>query len=309
MENIAQRDGRMMMGKEKTTRQRMRHLLLPASLALFLGAFSGATAEPGPVPLTSAVMAKLVERTVQAKLIPYTVEGESGITLTLTALDSFIMDWQRGEFYAEVAFAARYMNEIIPIPIRQSGRAKITGSGLFSASEQKIGGKLLSIDDLKFDGVLRVASDPLRQLLNRKLAGKAFWTGEAPDQSEVLTQSNWTELLRIAVAHHLPFSGTTDKSTVNITNLESLESMTEPGMFRIKLDADGEHRGLLRMAFQGYAVATTTVWVDPQALQGKVRIDEVQSVNLNHLPALIDWMVRRSVCKKLQGTEFPFSWN
>lgn len=297
-----------MIHKPKTTGQRMKRLLLPASLALFLGAFSIASAEPGPVPLTSAVMAKLVEKTVKTKLIPYTVEGESGLTLTLTSLESFIMDWERSEYYAEVTFDAQYVNNIVPIPIHQSGSAKITGSGLFSAEEQKIGIKLLRIDDLEFNGMLRLANDPIRRLLNHKLTGRAFWMGEAPNQSQLLTLSNWTELLRIAVAKNLPINGTNGKSTVNITSLESLENTPEPGSFRVKLTADGFYRGLLRVPYQGVAVATATVWVDPQELQGTVRVDEIQSVSLNNLPGFISGIVRRSVSRKLQGAEFPFSW-
>lgn len=297
-----------MINQRKKAGHRVKRLLLPASLALFLGAFSAASAEPGPVPLTTAVMARLVERTVQTKLIPYTVEGESGLTLTLTSLESFIMDWERGECYAEVTFDAQYVNNILPIPIRQSGSAKITGNGLISAEDQKIGVKLLRIDELQFNGMLRMANAPVRQLLNHRLAGREFWMGETPSQSELLTRLNWTELLRIAVAKNLPISGTNGKSNVNITSLESLESMPEPGAFRVRLAADGEYRGLINLPYQGYAVATAMVWVDPQELNGTVRVNEIQSVSLNNLPGFIGGIVRRSVSKKLQGTEFPFSW-
>lgn len=296
------------MTKRRTLQQQLKRLILPTSLLLLLGAFSTTSAEPGLVPLTSNVMAKLVEKTVQSKLIPYRIEGDLGVALTLTSLDSFNMDWERGECYAIVSFEVQYINDIVPVGIRQLGRARITGNGLFSAGEQKIGIKLLRIDDLKFKGVLRMASDPIRQLLNKKLTGKTFWMGEAPIQSKLLTRSNWTELLKIAVAKNLPMSETNGKSTVNITNIDSLETLTDPGSFRAKLTADGCYKGLFKIPYQGQAVVIAMVRVNPQALSGTIRVDEIPNVTLSHLPFFVGGMVKRSINHKLRGTEFPFSW-
>lgn len=282
-------------------------LFLPAVIPL-LGLVSAKAAGPVFVPLTRDNMALVLERTVQVKLIPVTLRDESGFAVTLTELKTFEMDWERGEFKAEIAFEAEYVNPWLPIPFRQRGEAVVSGYGLISAEEQKFGGSLRRIDDIRFFGLLRIAHEPIRKLLNKKLTNKALWPGGAPVRSEVLTGDNWTEILQIGIAQRLPHDGGSGKTSYRIMSINRLTALDGPGRYRSEFSLEGRHQGLLNIGFQGIVSASASVWIVPDELRGKVRMEAVQQLDLKGVPALVDGIIRRSVSEKLKLEEFPFEW-
>lgn len=266
-------------------------------------------AEPVSVPLTRDNMALLLERTVQSKLIPVTMKDDSGFSITLTGLKSFTMNWDTNEFKADLTFQAEYVSKWLPIHIRQDGETVVSGCGLFSAEEQKLGVKLVRIDDMQFHGLLQIAHEPIRKLLNKKLSGKELWQGGAPAQSATLTGDNWTEMLRIGIAEELPHAGVSGKISYTLTKLNSLTALDGPGRFAAEFVLDGRHQGLVSLGFEGVAAVSASVWVVPDELRGKVRIEEVQRLDLKRVPAFIDAIIRRSLSDKLNTEEFEFSWS
>jgi hypothetical protein len=276
-------------------------------LLIILTVFSGTAwgTKPGYLPLNNETMGTLLQKIIETKLIPLTATNE-GLTLNITKLNTFVMDWERERIILNVNFTADYDPGFFKVSA--AGRIGITGAGLIAATEQKIGVKLLEIQELKIESSSNAINEPVRRLLNKILAGKEFWQGDPPSVKETLTEDNYVSLLKIAVAKGLPIHADNEKASITLTQLETLNQTTNPGQFEAVFTMTGRYKSLITMSFEGKMGLTVSVSVDPTELAGETRIDSLTSLDLKNVPSFLDSVIRSIAESKIKGTTSTFSW-
>jgi hypothetical protein len=151
--------------------------------------------EPEYVPFDYKVAATLLKNTVARKLVPHEFKSD-GMTLNIIKLNQFQMDWEKSQFHVNFGFRASYNKSFINL--ERAGEASVTGSGLMSSGEQKLGAKLLRINSIKLEGGNEWIDSAARTILDKSLSGKEFWYGTPPTSSEELTKDNLGLMLQVA---------------------------------------------------------------------------------------------------------------
>ncbi len=258
------------------------------------------------VPFDQDQAALLLQRTVEAKLIPYTMEND-GLKLTITRLLRFKMDWEKAQFSLGCAFTADYDKFF---SFKDSGEVYLTGTGLIAPAEQRLGVKLLKIDGLKLEHTGSMLAEAARFGLDKGFAGKEFWQGKAPapETSEAMTRDNFGALLMVALNQQMPLSGSNGDTSFTLTQVNSLTMLPEPGYFEVRLSVKGNHRALLTLPYEGQAEARAFVQVDPWQLAGIIRMEGLTDLRLKNTPGFLSDIVRGMVNNKLKGRETRFSW-
>lgn len=278
-----------------------------ASLALLIMIIGGScfSMEPHYVPFDYKVAGNLLKNTVDRKLVPCEFKSD-GMTLTITKLDQFVMDWENSQFRLSFDFRARYNKSFIKL--ERAGKASVTGSGLMSAGEQKMGVKLLKINGIKLDGGNELIDSAARMILDKSLSGKAFWYGAPPSSYEELTKDNLSQLLQVALNQLLPQTFTNDGTKVTLNHVEELAFGSDAGMMQSRMAINGNYQKIFHFNFSGLIGVRVWVLVDPEQLAGKITIDQVTDLQLDKSPALLDGIIRRMVNAKLKGQTVEFSW-
>jgi hypothetical protein len=294
---------------EKRTGRLAKPLRLLAVFWLLLIAWSCCSfaEEPRWLPLDQETTAVLLEKVASAKLIPHEVKS-GDMTLTITRLNGFRMDWDQAQFRLDCDFTVDYQKSFFRI--HQPGQVILSGAGLMVPDEQKLGFRLLRINELRLEKVPGMVSDAARQLADKSLAGKEFWYGEPPAAAaEVLGKDNFGRLLQVAINRILPVSGTGDGTTFTLNRLDDLVLGVEPGQFEARFDMNGTYRKLMRFSFQGQAAIETHAWVDPDAMAGLIRIDEVTDLRMDHALGLVSGIVKGMINRRLKGKEVRVTWH
>jgi hypothetical protein len=256
-----------------------------------------------PVSLENAPL--LLEKVIQAKLIPYQIDKD-GLKLTVTKLLRFSMDWDNSQLLIECGFNATYQQGFINL--NQSGAVLLSGNGLLSPTEQKLGCKLVQIKELRLDKMPAIANSTARYLLDKGLAGREFWYGQPPVSSCVLNRDNFAQLVQIAVSQKLPITKTLDRSEFALKNLSEFGFMKNPGQIRVILGVSGTYHQLVSIPFEGEVGLESHLTIDPDQLTGIVKIDRITSLRLKNIPGVAEGLIRSMINSKIAGDEYQFSW-
>jgi hypothetical protein len=263
-------------------------------------------AEAGPhyVPFDRESAVALIRRTVEIKMVPYEMKG-NGFVLTITKVQYFKMDWDKAQFALKCSFDAKY-NKLGSF--RESGEFAMVGAGLIAPQEQKLGIRIVAIPTVKLNGILGQLSEGIKIVVDKSLAGKEFWNGSAPATSESMTKDNFPMLVQVALAQQLPWTGGTDDSSITLLVLHNLTLLPQPGKITASFDMEGTRKGLFFKKYSGRASVDVEVWVDPDQLAGKIKINQINELKLDNTPGLMAGIIKGLVNVKLKGDEMPFSW-
>lgn len=270
---------------------------------IIVGNTFSATA-PNYIPFSRDNAAILLQKTVEAKLIPCVIEN-NGLKLTITKLLDFSMDWEKAQFTLACAFTADSQGFF---KLNESGEVILSGSGLISKTEQKIGVKLLEIKELKLKHSVGLISEAARVILDKSLSGKELWQAGPPDSSETLTKDNFTTLLMVALNQELPMTITDNASSVTLIKLDDIALMSEPGQLQARFALKGTSQQLITIPFEGEATVGVSVFVDPDAMAGLIRIEKLTDLKLKGAIGLLDGIIRGLINNKLKGKETQFVW-
>lgn len=262
-------------------------------------------AESQWVPLDPDITGKLLAHIVKTQLVG-TELGKDGLGLKITALNDFSMDWQRSRFNLDCGFRLSYNNGFFDL--EESGTIALSGAGLMSVPEQKLGVKLLKIDGFQLAGFDRRVNAGLQLLLEKGLAEKEFWMEEAPAESEILIKDNLGNLLGVALNQILPQRMDAEGTEVILNRVSQIAFGEEPGNMQARIALEGTYRKWLKLSFAGEAGVNLRVFVDPEALAGKIIIEELTDLQLDRSPAMLDGMLRKLINDRLQGKSVEFSW-
>ncbi len=263
-------------------------------------------AEPQYVPLDNQSMGLLMQRILETKLIPYT-KTNKGLSYTINELQEFAMDWEQECFFIKVKFTAEYDPGFFNVST--AGVIKVKGAGLLSASEQKLGVKLLEVQEVTLDNADELINEPLQKVLNKSLAGKEIWQGDPPAAKELLNKNNYLDLVKIAIANSLPITANDKKLSLTLNLINELsQAGTVPGQMKAGFDMNGTYKSLLKLNFKGKMGLEVDVLVDPAELAGKIRIDSLSSLDLKNVPSFMDGLIRKLVDSKIKGKVMEFTW-
>jgi hypothetical protein len=269
---------------------------------IFCGGF--AAAGPAYVPFERDSAVALLQKTVETKMLPAVIKGE-GLIITVTKLLQFTMDWEKSQFFFRCGFTVEPQKYGI---IKESGEIALTGMGLLAPSEQKLGVKVVNVTGFKLDGPLGGFSDGLRIAVDKSMAGKEYWNGKAPLSSERLTKDNFATMLRVAITRQLPWTGSTQTTSLTLLALYELSMLPEPGKLYASFAMKGTKKGLFYRDFSGTAGVNVQVRLAPEDLAGIIRIEKITSLQLDGTPRFLEPIVRGLINIKLKGEEIPFSW-
>lgn len=299
----------MFTGKKQQGRNRKRQgiirllwlslMMLTCSGNFILGA---ETTRNVPFECESAV--DLLQKTVEIKMIPYVIKND-GFVLTVTKLQQFVMDWKKSEFMLKCSFEAEHDKLD---SFKESGEIALTGVGLISPEEQKMGVRINNISELKLKGILAQFSAVIKMVADKSLSGKEFWFGQPPTHSKKLTKANFDTLVQVAIAQQLPWTGSTDNTTLTFTALHKLTMLPQPGKVVADFEMEGSRKGLMFNKFSGRACADVEVWVAPEELTGVVKINKITELKLDHTLGLVEGIIKGLVNAKMKGEEIRFSW-
>ena len=261
-------------------------------------------AEPHYVPFNRESAVALIQKTVETKMVPYEIKG-NGFVLTITKVQYFKMDWDQAQFTLRCSFDAAYHKFG---SFKESGEFAVVGTGLIAPQEQKLGVRIVAIPAVKLNGVLGQFSEGLKVVVDKSLAGKEFWNDKAPVASEKMTKENFPMLVQVAIAQQLPWTGGTADATITLLVLHNLTLLPQPGKITASFDMEGTRKGLFFKKHSGRASVDVEVWVDPDQLAGKIRINQINELKLDHTPGIMAGIIRGLVNVKLKGNEIPFSW-
>ncbi len=256
------------------------------------------------LPFDHDSAALLVRRAVETKLIPRTLQSD-GLTLAVTELTDFAMDWDRGEFTLACAF--RLESPFLP-RFGKTGEVSLTGSVLIAETERRLGLKLLRVNGFRIGDAAGLGETVAGLLLNRNLAGKEFWGGDPP-AGAVLPAAGLDSLLRAAVDQALPRTWNGASSSFTLESMEDLLLMDEPGRMRARVRISGSRRGLFHLAFTGSASLEATVLADPENLAGLVRMERLDELALDGYPRFICRIARSWAERRIRGQEWKFAWD
>jgi hypothetical protein len=263
-----------------------------------------AEAEPHYVPFNRESAVALIQKTVETKMVPYEIK-DNGFVLTITKVQYFKMDWDQAQFTLRCSFDAAYHKLG---SFKESGEFAMVGTGLIAPQEQKLGVQIIAIPSVKLNGILGQFSEGLKVVVDKSLAGKEFWNGPAPATSEKMTKENFPMLVQVAIAQQLPWTGGTADSAITLLVLHNLTLLPQPGKITASFDMEGTRKGLFFKKYSGRASVDVEVWIDPDQLAGKIKINQINDLKLDHTPGLMEGIIRGLVNVKLKGNEIPFSW-
>ena len=273
-------------------------------LVLILCGTSIYGAQPHYVPFERDSAVALLQKTVEAKMVPYVIEND-GWVLTVTKLQHFAMDWEKSQFTLKCSFEAKYTKLG---SFKESGEIAFSGTGLIAPAEQKIGVRIQNISELKLKGLLSQFSSGIKLAADKSLADKEFWFGETPLSSEKLTKDNFDKLVEVAVAQQLPWTGTTDNTTLTFTALHSFAMLPQPGKVVASFTMEGTRKSLVFNKFSGRASVDVDVWIDPEELAGMIKINKITELKLDNTMGLVEGIIKGLVNAKMKGEEIAFSW-
>jgi hypothetical protein len=274
-------------------------------ICLAISVFGGfAAAEPDYVPFGRDSAVALFQKTVESKMLPAVIKGD-GFIVTITKLLHFKMDWERSQFFFRCGFTVEPQKYGI---VKESGEIALTGTGLLAPAEQKLGVKVVNVTGFKLNGILGGFSEGLRIIVDKSISGKEYWYGKAPLSSEKLTKDNFATMLRVALARQLPWTGTTETTTLTLLAVHELMMLPEPGKLYASFDMKGTKKGMFYRNFSGTAGVNVDVRLAPDDLAGIIRIEKITNLQLDGTPRFLEAIVRGLVNIKLKGEEIPFSW-
>jgi hypothetical protein len=281
-------------------------VLLRSLLGICLISVSGgfAAAEPNYVPFERDSAVAMLQKTVETKMLPAVIKGD-GFIITVTKLLQFTMDWERSQFFFRCGFTVEPQKYGL---IKESGEIALTGMGLLAPFEQKLGVKVDNVTGFKLNGPLGGFSEGLRIIVDKSISGKEYWSGKAPFASEKLTKDNFAAMLRVAITRQLPWTGTTETTSLTLLALHDFTILSEPGKLYASFDMKGTKKGLFYRNFSGTAGVNVEVKLAPDDLAGIIRIEKITNLQLDGTPHFLEAIVRGLVNIKLKGKEIPFSW-
>jgi hypothetical protein len=280
--------------------------LLRILLGICLISVSGgfAAAEPNYVSFERDSAVAMLQKTVETKMLPAVIKGD-GFIITVTKLLQFTMDWERSQFFFRCGFTVEPQKYGL---IKESGEIALTGMGLLAPFEQKLGVKVDNVTGFKLNGPLGGFSEGLRIIVDKSISGKEYWSGKAPLASEKLTKDNFAAMLRVAITRQLPWTGTTETTSLTLLALHDFTILSEPGKLYASFDMKGTKKGLFYRNFSGTAGVNVEVKLAPDDLAGIIRIEKITNLQLDGTPHFLEAIVRGLVNIKLKGKEIPFSW-
>jgi hypothetical protein len=279
-------------------------IMLVLAIGLVNNAVLRAETEPHYVPFDRESAVALIRKTVETKMVPYEIK-ENGFTLTITKIRYFKMDWDKPQFTLKCSFNAAY-NKFGSF--KESGEFAVVGAGLIAPQEQKLGVRIIDIPTLKLKGILGQFNEGIKFVVNKSLAGKEFWNGASPASGEMMTKDNFSLLVQVAIAQQLPWTGGTDDSSITLLVLHNLTLLPQPGKVAASFEIEGRRKGMFFKKYSGRASVEVEVWIDPEQLAGKVKINKITKLKLNNTPGLMAGIIRGLVNVRLKGNEMPFSW-
>lgn len=260
--------------------------------------------QPQYVPFQRESAVALLQKTVEAKMIPYVIKND-GWVLTVTKLQYFTMNWEKAQFTLKCSFEAEYTRLG---SFKESGEIAFSGMGLIAPAEQKIGVRILNISELKLNGLLSKFSSAIKIAVDKSMADQEFWFGETPVASEKLTKDNFDKLVEVALAQQLPWTGTTDNTTLTFTALHSFVMLPQPGKVSASFAMQGTRKSLVFSKFSGQAGVDVDVWINPDELAGIIKINKITRLELDNTIGLVEEIIKGLVNVKMKGEEISFSW-
>lgn len=274
-------------------------------LLLGIGGGSLILAESGQVPLDPDVAGKLLAQTLKTQMVGAELVKDD-LHLKITGLNDFFMDWGKAQFNLDCGFIVKYDNGFFDL--EQSGSIVLSGAGLMSAPEQKLGVKLLQISALQLEGFNKQFNAGIQSLLQKGLAGREFWYDQAPASSEILTKDNLGTLLSVALNQILPQQISDEDVEVVLNRVDQIAFGEQPGIMQARVSLDGVYQKLFKVSFSGEAGVKLRVLVNPEQLAGTITVEDLTDLQLDRSPALLDNLLRKLINNKLRGKTTEFSW-
>ena|GEM_PF-687247 len=289
----------------KPIRRMLRGILAGLILVAVMNGGDQAAAEERLLPFNQDLAVSLLEKILAQKVVGREFAGD-GIRITMTRLNRFAMDWQTSRFMLDCEFQAGYQKGFIALT--ESGEVSLEGTGLISAEEQKLGVEINRVNSLRLYRLNATINALVARVLDKMLAGKAYWPEVAPAGHVVLTKDNLDTLIQVALNRVLPQTVSGDHLRVTLHQVQHLAFRDDPGGMDAVVDFEGEYHHLLKLSCSGRVGAALHVMMDPDTLAGIIRVRQVTELKVDRGAGLFDGILRRMLKAKLEGKEVRFSW-
>lgn len=289
----------------KPTPRLLRGIMVGFIVIIMLVGSGISEAEERLLPFNQELAATVLEKTLAQKVVGREFDSD-GMRITITRLNRFVMDWETSRFTLDCEFRVGYRKGFIIL--EEAGEVSLEGSGAIAAEEQKLGVKLNRVNRLRLNRMNETMNNMVTKVLDKMLSGKVFWPEAAPAGFDLLTKDNLDTLIQVALNRRMPQTVSGAHIQVTLNQVQKLDFTDEPGGMAAVADFEGKYDHFPKFSFSGQAGAALQVMLDPKALSGMIRIQQVTDLKVDRTAAFLDGILQRMINAKLQGKEVRFSW-
>jgi hypothetical protein len=254
------------------------------------------------VPFSPNDASPIILKIIEKKTLPLTIWNK-GIKITVKEVKQFNLNWGKSEFDFVCRFDISYSQFV---HIEKTGEISIDGAALLAPTEGKIGIKLTGIRGLAVDGLPRPLEITALAILSSSFVGKEYWTAKPSSTSEILSQQNFSEMIRIMIAHKLPFTFRTGASHITFYEMIYLSSY-RPGKVFASFYVRGLRSGLIDLEYAGVASVDLELYIDPETLDGYVKVERISKLKLENRSGFMQGIIMILTRSKMEEKTIRFS--
>jgi hypothetical protein len=252
------------------------------------------------IPFSPDSAIPLLKKMIERRL-PLTMDRD-GFTITVKEVRKLSMKWEKSEFEIVCAFNLSRTEVFI---MKGSGEVTISGIAIFSPTTNSIGVRLLGAHSLKIEGLTSSINRSITGAVSNSIRGKEFWAGPSSASWAALTKENFSLMFKISLERMLPFTFKTKRSAITFVHLYHLDSY-HPGKIYARVKLNGSYKGFIDFDFSGIASVDLALYIDPDNLEGNVRIGKISKLELEHRSVFTREIIGMIIRSKMEDETIRF---